>query len=201
VTEHKPSDKDTTPRDQAWVSQNTPGQSASARLAEMLRVDHAGEYGAVRIYEGQLAVLRNRPGAEEAVAAIEEMAAQEAEHLETFDKILIDKRVRPTALTPFWHVAGFALGAGTALLGEKAAMACTTAVEDVIDEHYTAQLDTLALQGETELAETIEKFRQDEVDHRNAALEAGATEAPAFPLLSGAIKAACRVAIAVSEKV
>ena len=193
--------KDNTPRDQAWVAQNTPGQSASARLAEMLRVDHAGEFGAVRIYEGQLAVLRNRPGAEDAVAAIEEMAAQEAEHLKTFDKILIDKRVRPTALTPFWHLAGFALGAGTALLGEKAAMACTTAVEDVIDEHYTAQLDTLALQGETDLADTIEKFRQDEVEHRNTALEAGATEAPAFPLLSGAIKAACRVAIAVSEKV
>ena len=201
MTDDSSPQKDTSPRDQAWVAQNTPGQSASARLAEMLRVDHAGEYGAVRIYEGQLAVLRNRPGAEDAVAAIEEMAAQEAEHLETFDKILIDKRVRPTALTPFWHMAGFALGAGTALLGEKAAMACTTAVEDVIDEHYTAQLDTLALQGETELAETIEKFRQDEVDHRNAALEAGATEAPAFPLLSGAIKAACRVAIAVSEKV
>ena len=102
----------------------------------MIRVDHAGEYGAVRIYEGQLAVLEARTGSRDAAATIRKMAQQEQHHLETFDKLIVERRVRPTALEPIWRIAGFALGAATALMGEKAAMACTAAVEEVIDEHY-----------------------------------------------------------------
>ncbi len=183
------------------IKNNMPGHSAKSRLHEMLRVDHAGEYGAVRIYEGQLAVLRHRKGAEETVKKIAHMAAQEEEHLARFNDLLVERRVRPTALTPFWHLAGFALGAGTALLGEKAAMACTAAVEDVIDHHYAEQEDALEVQGETELRDLIAQYRQDEVAHRETALAEGAEEAPAYPLLSGAIKAACRLAINISEKI
>ena len=183
------------------VKNNTPGQEAHTRLAEILRVDHAGEYGAVRIYEGQLAVLRNRPGTDRSVDIIEHMAAQEEEHLDRFNGLINEHRVRPTALTPIWHVAGFALGAATALMGEKAAMACTAAVEEVIDEHYAEQTEALKALGEDDLCQTIEQYRADEIAHKETALAEGAEEAPAYPVLSNAIKAACRVAIAVSEKI
>ena len=170
----------------------TPGQT----LARMIRVDQAGEYGARRIYEGQLAVLGRSPAA----ATIRKMHEQELAHLETFDRLIAERRVRPTLLQPVWHVAGFALGAATALLGEKAAMACTVAVEEVIDEHYADQAERLG-EDEPELKKTIEDFRADELEHRDIGLEHGAEGAPAYPLLSGAIKAGSRLAIWLSERV
>ncbi len=131
------------------------------------------------------------------------MAKDEEVHLARFSELVNERGVRPTAFAPVWHVAGFALGAATALLGEKAAHACTAAVEEVIDEHYQSQVSRLDQMGEEEkpLRDTIETFRLEEVQHRDEAIEAGAKEAPAYPLLSGAIKAACRLAIKVSEKV
>ena len=165
---------------------------AEAR-ARMIRVDHAGEYGAKRIYAGQLAVLGNHP-------SIRRMAEQEQKHLDAFEKLMDENRVRPTALTPLWHVAGFALGAATALLGEKAAMACTEAVESVIDEHYRAQAEALE-PGDAALKATIEQFRAEEIEHKETAIAEGAHEAPAYPVLTGAIKQASRLAIWLSERI
>ncbi len=179
-----------------------PGRARRSAIEEMIRVDHAGEYGAVRIYEGQRAVFRNLPHKQEIADALERMAKDEEVHLTRFNELVNERHVRPTAFTPIWHVAGFALGAATALLGEKAAHACTAAVEEVIDEHYRSQVNRLDQMGEEEkpLRDTIEKFRQEEVEHRDEALASGAEQAPAYPLLSGAIKAACRLAIRISEK-
>ena len=165
-------------------------------VARMIRVDHAGEYGAVRIYEGQLAVLGDGP----AGPAIAEMADKEREHLETFNRLITERRVRPTLLTPLWHLTGFALGAGTALLGERAAMACTVAVEDVIMEHYEDQAARLG-DDEKDLRQTVEEFRKDEEGHRLAALEHEADLAPAYPLLTAAIRTGSRMAIWLSERV
>ena len=179
-----------------------PGLAEDAMIEEMIRVDHAGEYGAVRIYQGQLAVFKNLPHKRETADALARMAEDERVHLARFDKIVNERNVRPTAFNPVWHVAGFALGAATALLGEKAAHACTEAVETVIDEHYAAQVKRLDALGETEkpLRDTIEQFRLEELQHRDEAIEKGAKEAPAYPLLSSVIKTACRVAIKLSEK-
>ena len=163
----------------------------------MLRVDQAGEYGAMRIYAGQLAVLGNRhPAARE----ITRMRDGEARHLATFDRMIAQRRVRPTVLQPFWHVAGFALGAATALLGPKAAMACTVAVETEIDRHYGEQLEALA-NNDPELTGHIADFRADEQEHKATALAHGAEEAPAYPVLSAVIGAACRLAIASSKRI
>ncbi len=167
-------------------------------IEAMIRVDHAGEYGAVRIYEGQLAVLGRSNS--KAADAIRHMAEQEQRHLKTFDGLVNERRVRPTALEPVWRVAGFALGAATALMGEKAAMACTAAVEEVIDAHYAAQVETLG-DSDPALKATVEDFRAEEIAHREAALAHGAQEAPGYPLLSAAIKAGCRLAIRLSEKI
>ncbi|MGA7711050.1 MAG: demethoxyubiquinone hydroxylase family protein [Rhizomicrobium sp.] len=175
-----------------------PGVSAGQDIAAMIRVDHAGEYGAVRIYEGQLAVFGAR--ASKSAAAIKHMASQEQEHLKAFDALINERRVRPTALEPVWRAAGFALGAATALMGEKAAMACTAAVEDVIDEHYAAQIEKLG-DSDPELKKTVEAFRADEIAHRDTALAHGAEEAAGYRLLSGTIKAGCRLAIALSTKI
>lgn len=165
-------------------------------LARTIRVDHAGEYGARRIYEGQLAVLgRTRHG-----PVLEHMKAQEQVHLDYFSREIARRRVRPTALLPFWHVAGFVLGAGTALLGHRAAMACTVAVEEAIDEHYRAQAEALG-DDEAALKERIETFRAEELEHRDIGLENEAEQAPAYRLLTAAIKAGCKVAIKVSERV
>ncbi len=169
-------------------------ESASDR---MLRVDQAGEYGATRIYAGQLAVLGDRT---EISSEIRHMAEQEAEHRAKFDALLARRGVRPTALQPFWDVAGFALGAATALIGPKAAMACTAAVEEEIDRHYTQQLDELG-DADPELSAMIHDFREDERAHRDAALAAGAEQAPAYPLLSGAIRLGCRAAIRLAERI
>lgn len=173
----------------------------AARRAEMLRVDHAGEYGAVAIYRGQLAVFRRQPGRERIVGQLETMAAEEQSHLDAFDRMLTAGHVRPTALSPVWNAAGFALGAATALLGEKAAHACTEAVESVIEEHYGDQVAELETAGEPELAATFAKFRDEEVAHKDLAAAEGAKDAPGYPLLSAVIRAGCRLAIRVSEKV
>jgi len=177
-----------------------PGQgAASARLAEILRVDHAGELGAVAIYRGQRAVLDAAPGKARIAGQLAEMEAHEAEHLARFDRLLTDGRVRPTLLAPVWRLAGFALGAGTALLGEKAAHACTEAVETVIEEHYAGQIAELA-ERDPELAAELAKFRDEELAHRDQAVEEGAHQAPAYSLLSAVIGAGCRAAIKISEK-
>src|SRR3984885_13475622 len=165
-------------------------------IESMIRVDHAGEYGAVRIYEGQLAVLKGRASAE----TIRHMAEQEQRHLKTFDRLVNERRVRPTALEPVWRVAGFALGAATAMLGEKAAMACTAAVEEVIDEHYASQVERLG-DADPALKATVEDFRADEIAHKNEALARGAEQAPGYKLLSESIKAGVRLAIKLSERI
>ena len=168
----------------------------SERLARMIRVDHAGEYGAARIYQGQLAVLgRGRHG-----DTLRHMLAQEVHHRETFAGIVADRRVRPTALLPLWHIAGYALGAATALIGERGAMACTVAVEEAIDEHYAQQASSLE-DDETGLRATIETFRMEELEHRDIGLANEAELAPAYKLMSQVIKLGCKVAIAVSERV
>jgi ubiquinone biosynthesis monooxygenase Coq7 len=162
----------------------------------MIRVDHAGEYGAARIYAGQLAVL-GRTGSGD---TLRQMQAQEQEHLDGFAVMVVRRRVRPTALLPFWHVVGFALGAATAAMGERAAMACTVAVEEAIDAHYAGQIAALD-ESEAELRATIARYRDDELHHRDVALAHGARQAPGYRLLTAAIKAGCRMAIAVSERV
>ncbi len=163
----------------------------------MLRVDQAGEYGATRIYAGQLAVMGDRaPHAGE----IAHMAEQEAAHRQKFDALIAQRGVRPTALQPVWSVAGYALGAATALIGPKAAMACTAAIETEIDRHYTQQLEELG-DEDPELAAMIREFRDDERAHKEAAIAAGAEQAPAYPLLSGAIRLGCRLAIRLSERI
>ena len=168
-----------------------------SRSAQMLRVDQAGEYGATRIYAGQLAVMGSRaPGS----AEIGQMAEQEAVHLARFNALMSARRVRPTALQPVWQVAGFALGAASALIGPQAAMACTAAIETEIDRHYTAQLDELE-GSDPQLSDMIDHFRTDERAHREAALAAGAEQAPLYPLFSGAIRLGCRLAIRLSEKI
>ena len=166
------------------------------RTRRMLRVDQAGEYGATRIYAGQLAVMGDRGPHTDKVRA---MAAQEADHRRDFDALLAARGGRPTLLQPIWRVAGFALGAATALIGPEAAMACTAAIEEEIDRHYTHQLDELG-DSDPELASLIEAARDDEREHRETALAAGAERAPAYPLLSGAIRLGCKLAIGLSER-
>jgi len=176
-----------------------PGDPSKEQMIErMVRVDHAGEFGAVRIYEGQLAVL----GKSKTAPVIRHMLDQEKQHLKHFDDLVADRRVRPTALLPLWHLAGFALGAGSALLGEKAAMACTVAVEEVIDEHYAAQVADLDGEAdEKDLRETFEAFRQEELAHRDTGLEHGAEQAAGYEVLSGAVKAGSRLAIWLSTRI
>src|SRR3954467_11067973 len=167
-------------------------------IEPIIRVDQAGEYGAVRIYEGQLAVLTRRKSA--SVEPTHPMADQEQRHLKTFDRLVNERRVRPTALEPVWRIAGFALGAVTAAMGEKAAFACTAAVEEVIDEHYAAQVAALK-DKDPALKATVEDFRADEAAHREEALKQGAEQAPGYKLLSATMKAGCRLAIKLSERI
>ncbi len=174
-----------------------PGDPDREELVKrMIRVDQAGEYGAKRIYAGQLAVLGRSLGA----GVIRKMAEQEARHLAAFDKLIVERRVRPTALQPLWYVTGFALGAATALLGERAAMACTVAVEEVIDEHYARQVAALG-EDEAELRAQLEEFRAREIEHKETGLAHGAAQAPAYELLTGAVKAASRLAIWLSTRI
>ena len=164
--------------------------------ASMLRVDQAGEYGATRIYAGQLAVLNPSSPAAKLVSR---MAAQEQAHLKRFNTLISERRVRPTLLQPIWNVAGFALGAATALLSERAAMACTDAVETEIDRHYQDQLDELG-DEDSELAADIAQFREEELEHRDTARAAGSEQAVGYPFLSAAIRAGCRAAISLSKR-
>jgi 3-demethoxyubiquinol 3-hydroxylase len=170
-------------------------------IERVIRVDQAGEFGAVRIYEGQLAALRWTGRASgEAGRQIAGMACAEREHRATFDRLMAERRVRPTALSPLWSLAGFGLGVATALMGDKAAMACTVAIEETIDEHYASQAAALG-DDEAPLRATVEKFRADELAHRDAALAAGAEQAPAYPALTAAIKAGSRLAIWLSTRI
>ena len=163
----------------------------------MLRVDQAGEYGATRIYAGQLAVLRRNAPESKLIAR---MAAQEERHLKRFNELMAERRVRPTALQPLWNLAGFGLGAVTALISEKAALACTDAVETEIDRHYSAQLKELDAE-DPELAADIADFQADELEHRDTARRAGAAQAIGYPVLTAAIRAGCRVAIGLSKRI
>ena len=163
----------------------------------MLRVDQAGEYGATRIYAGQLAVLR--PSSANA-KLIQRMAAQEQRHLMRFDRLLAERKVRPTVLQPLWNVAGFALGAVTALISEEAALACTEAVETEIDRHYQQQLDSLG-DSDRELSGDIAEFQAEEIEHRDTAIANGSGNAPGHPLMTAAIRAGCRVAIGLSKRI
>jgi len=165
--------------------------------ASMLRVNQAGEYGATRIYAGQLAVLRRNSPASKLIAR---MAGQEQRHLARFNALMAERRVRPTALQPVWNVAGFALGAATALMSERAAMACTDAVETEIDRHYGHQLDELD-DDDPELAADIKEFRAEELEHRDSARQAGAAQALGYPILTAAIRAGCRLAIGLSKRI
>lgn len=171
-------------------------RSLDEQIARMIRVNHAGEFGAQRIYAGQLAVLKNSSMA----PLLKHMAKQEDEHLAAFEKLIVEKRVRPTALHPLWHLAGFALGACTARLGEKAAMACTVAVEEVIDEHYLQQLKTLK-DSNPALRQLIKKFRDQEVEHKNTGLDHGAEDLPYYHILRALIRAGSKSAIWLSERI
>ena len=188
------------------LSEDQPGPShARAQIARILRVDQAGEFGAKRIYQGQIDVFAKRPGMARTEALVRHMAEQEDEHLNRFTELVAERQVRPTVLEPFWNVAGYALGAATALMGERAAMACTAAVEEVIDEHYARQqssLERLKQSGTDEAAikASIDKFRADEAEHHHTAIEEGAEQTPGYRLLSGVIKACSRSAIWLSER-
>ena len=178
-----------------------PGLHAgAARLAEILRVNHAGELGAVHIYRGQRAVLDAAPGREALSARLVEMESHEAVHLARFEALLTQKRVRPTLMAPLWRIAGFALGAGTALMGEAATHACTEAVESVIEAHYADQIAELSDQA-PDLAAEIVGVRNEELAHRDEAVAAGARDAPVYPLLAAVIRVGCRAAIKLSEKI
>ena len=177
-----------------------PGRGAqAARLAEILRVDHAGELAAVQIYRGQQAVLARGPSQSRIAGQMAEMERQEAVHLARFDSLLTEHQVRPTVMAPLWRLAGFALGAGTALLGEKAAHACTEAVETVIEAHYAAQIEELA-HRDPALAAELSTFRDEELAHRDLAIDEGAQSAPGYALLGAVIRTGCRAAIKISEK-
>ena len=179
------------------TTKTLPGdRSPDESVKRMIRVNHAGEYGAKRIYAGQLAVL----GKSKLAPLLQEMADQEQKHLDVFSDMLVKRRVRPTALMPLWHVCGYALGAATALLGEKAAMACTVAVEEVIGAHYAEQAAELG-DDEKDLRETVAAYGRDELAHRDEALAHGAERAPAYPVLTEAIKAGTRLAIWLSKQI
>ena len=166
-------------------------------IASMIRVDQAGEYGATRIYAGQLAVLGEEHPAAHVIAG---MALQEKRHLSHFDQLMTDRGIRPTMLQPVWNVAGHALGAITALISPRAAMACTAAVETEIDKHYSDQLRALGKE-DPDLAATITEFQAEELEHRETAIKAGAEDTFGYPLLSALIRAGCRAAIGLSKRI
>ena len=166
-------------------------------LEEIIRVDHAGEYGATKIYDGQIAIFGKNS---KLGKTIQHMADQEQEHIDKFNELILEHRVRPTALLPLWNVAGYALGASTALMGEKAAMACTVAVEKVIGEHYQEQLELLG-DDHKDLKKTISKFRDDELEHHDIGIEHDAENAPGYKIMSKVIEFGCKTAIAISKKI
>ena len=176
-------------------------RSGGESVKAMVRVDHAGEYGAVTIYQGQRAVFDRIPSKGRVAAQLKQMEADEQHHLDAFDALIAERESRPTLMMPLWQIAGRALGVGTALMGEKAAHACTEAVEDVIERHYAGQIKTLETMGETGLAAQFTQFREEEIAHRDTALHEGAREAAGYPLLSAAIKAGCRTAIEICKRI
>lgn len=169
-------------------------------LEEIIRVDHAGERGAIKIYEGQLLALKTIKQDENLKDKIEKMKEQEKEHLEYFEKEIQKRKIKPTYLLPLWDIMGITLGFGTALLGKKAAMLCTASVEEVIENHYQNQLKKLG-NDEMELKAKIEKFKGDEVDHKNMAYEAGATNKGMYSIMDQVIRVGSRIAISISEKI
>ena len=166
-------------------------------LEEIIRVDHAGEYGATKIYDGQIAIFGKSSNLGK---TIQHMADQEKEHIDKFNDLIIEHRIRPTALLPVWNIAGFALGASTAMLGEKAAMACTVAVEKVIGEHYEEQLNLLE-DDQKDLKKTISKFRDDELEHHDIGIDHDAESTPGYKIMSKVIELGCKTAIAISKKI
>ena len=178
-------------------SRRLPGDLSERKLlARIIRVDHAGEFGAQRIYSGQLAILKNTRWG----PIIQHMAEQEDVHYEAFERLIVERRIRPTLMRPIWHVVGYALGVATSLIDPRAAMACTVAVEETIDEHYRRQIVLLG-DTEVELREMIEKFRADELEHRDIGLDHQADETIGYPLLYSLIKTGSRVAIWISERI
>ena len=169
-------------------------------LEEIIRVDHAGERGAIKIYEGQLLALKTIKQDENLKNKIEEMKEQEKEHLKYFEKEIQKRKIRPTSLLPLWDVMGVMLGFGTAVLGKKAALLCTASVEEVIDEHYKNQLKKLG-DDEKDLKNSIEKFKQDEIKHKNTAYESGATNKGVYLIMDKVIRTGSRIAITISEKI
>lgn len=175
-------------------------KKTSPRLAEILRVDHAGEYGAVAIYKGQQAVFGRNAKTRKIAGQLKHMQEEEQKHLDAFDGLLNEHSVRPTAMMPLWDAAGYGLGVVTALMGEKAAHACTEAVETVIEQHYADQIEELK-DSHPDLSATFTEFREDELSHRDLAVEEGAKEAVGYPLLSAVITAGCHAAIKITEKI
>ena len=169
-------------------------------LEEIIRVDHAGERGAIKIYEGQLLALKTIKQDNNLKDKIEEMKEQEKEHLEYFEKEIQKRKIKPTYLLPLWDVMGVALGFGTAILGKKAAMLCTASVEEVIEDHYQNQLKKLG-NDEMDLKAKIEKFKEEEVNHKNIAYESGATNKGLYSIMDKVIRAGSRIAITISEKI
>ncbi len=179
-------------------SQPSPSDLDQSPLHRMIRVDHAGEYGAVRIYQGQLDALKNSVN----IDTIQHMKEQEKVHLETFNGIIRENNVRPTALSPLWNMAGYAMGYITGKMGEKAAMACTVAVETVIDKHYESQEKDMEASGHhPDLLKTVSKFRAEELEHRNIGLELGAKEAPGYEIITSIVTAASKAAIFLSKRI
>jgi len=169
-------------------------------LEEIIRVDHAGERGAIKIYEGQLLALKTIKQDNDLKDKIEEMKEQEKEHLEYFEKEIQKRKIKPTYLLPVWDLMGVTLGFGTALLGKKATMLCTASVEEVIEEHYQNQLKKLG-NDEIDLKEKIQKFKGDEAEHKNLAYESGATTKGIYSIMDKIIRTGSRIAITISEKI
>ena len=169
-------------------------------LEEIIRVDHAGERGAIKIYEGQLLALKTIKQDETLKDKIEKMKEQEKEHLEYFEKEIQKRKIKPTYFLPLWDVMSVALGFGSALLGKKATMLCTASVEEIIDGHYKNQLKKLG-NDEKDLKKKIEKFKEDEVSHKNIAYEFGATNKGLYSIMDKIIQTGSRIAITISEKI
>ena len=169
-------------------------------LEEIIRVDHAGERGAIKIYEGQLLALKTIIQDEKLKNTIEEMKEHEKEHLEYFEKEIYNRKIKPTYFLPLWDVMGVALGFGTAMLGKKAAMVCTASVEEVIEDHYQNQIKKLG-NDEKDLKAKIEKFKTDEVNHKNIAYDSGATNKGVYSIMDKIIRTSSRIAITISEKI
>ena len=170
------------------------------KVEEFIRVDHAGERGAIKIYEGQLLALNTLVKNDKLKKIIEDMKEHEKEHFEYFDKEIQKRNIKPTVFLPIWDLLGVTLGFGTTMIGEKAAMLCTASVEEVIDGHYKNQLDKLG-DDEVDLKKSISKFRDDEIDHKNIAYDKGATKQGLYYILDKIIKTSSKAAIKVSEKI